>query len=92
MTRTLIEQREGKPSRRGARTVRIKPAQNPCMHSRSVDGHLVFTYRQIMELVLRYTGRRRPIVSLPYSVGTLQGLVLEQLPPNLFTLTRAQVC
>ncbi|KAJ3556518.1 hypothetical protein NM688_g1983 [Phlebia brevispora] len=51
----------------------------------------VFTYRQIMELVLRYTGRRRPIISLPYAVGTLQGLLLEQLPPNLFTLTRAQI-
>lgn len=51
----------------------------------------VFTYRQIMELVLRYTGRWRPIVSLPYAVGSLQGLILEQLPTNLFTLTRAQV-
>lgn len=45
----------------------------------------------MMELVLKYTQRRRPIVSLPFSVGLLQGLVLEQLPINLFTVTRAQV-
>ncbi|GJE85846.1 complex I NDUFA9 subunit family protein [Phanerochaete sordida] len=54
-------------------------------------GPEVFTYREIMELVLKYTNKRRPIVSVPYAVGTLQGLVLEQLPPNLFTITRAQV-
>ena len=61
------------------------------IHSTAYLPLLVFTYRQIMELVLRYTGRWRPIISVPYAVGTIQGLVLEQLPLNLFTLTRAQV-
>lgn len=51
----------------------------------------VFTYREIMQLVLRYTHRRRPIVSLPFAVGMLQGLLLERLPNNVFTITRAQV-
>ncbi|PSS05456.1 hypothetical protein PHLCEN_2v3836 [Hermanssonia centrifuga] len=51
----------------------------------------VLTYRQIIELVLRYTHRWRPIISVPYAVGTVQGFVLENLPINLFTLTRAQV-
>lgn len=53
--------------------------------------HPVFTYREMMQLVLKYTQRRRPIISLPFSVGMLQGLVLEQLPTNIFTITRAQV-
>lgn len=44
-----------------------------------------------MEAVLKYTGRRRPILPLPFAVGKLQGAVLEQLPVNLFTVTRAQV-
>jgi len=44
-----------------------------------------------MKLVLTYTKRTRPIVSIPFAVGKMQGLVLEQLPPNLFTLTRDQV-
>ena len=52
---------------------------------------IVFTYRQIMELVLQYNGRRRPILSLPYWVGMLQGWVLEKLPENILTLTRDQV-
>ncbi|KZP25437.1 NAD(P)-binding protein [Athelia psychrophila] len=51
----------------------------------------VFTYREMMELVLQYNHRRRPIISLPFAVGMMQGLVLEQLPLNLFTVTRAQV-
>lgn len=53
----------------------------------------VFTYREIMQLVLRYSGRenRRFILSLPYWVGMLQGWLLEKLPENLFTVTRDQV-
>ncbi|EJD03619.1 NAD-binding protein [Fomitiporia mediterranea MF3/22] len=51
----------------------------------------IFTYKEMMRLVLKYTGRRRPILSLPYAVGKMQGLVLEQLPPNVLTLTRDQV-
>lgn len=51
----------------------------------------VFTYRQIMELVLKYTGMKRFILSLPYFVGMIQGFILEKLPENIFTLTRDQV-
>lgn len=31
------------------------------------------------------------LFSLPYAVGLMQGLVLERLPENLFTVTRSQV-
>lgn len=51
----------------------------------------VFTYRQMMELVLKYNRRMRPIVSLPFAIGVVQGTILERLPLNLFTVTRAQV-
>jgi len=51
----------------------------------------VFTYREMMVLVLKYSGRYRPIISLPYSFGMLQGFVMEKLPVNLLTITRGQV-
>ncbi|KAK0233684.1 hypothetical protein IW262DRAFT_101419 [Armillaria fumosa] len=51
----------------------------------------VFTYRELMSLVLKYNGRYRPIVSLPFFVGKMQGFFLEQLPVNMFTVTRAQI-
>ena len=53
---------------------------------------LVFTYREVMQIVLQYNHRRRPIISLPFQVGVVQGAILEKLPVNLFTITRAQVC
>lgn len=43
-----------------------------------------------MELVLKYNQRSRPIISLPLEVGMLQGVVMEKLPANLFTVTRDQ--
>jgi hypothetical protein len=51
----------------------------------------VLTYKEIIELVLLYTNRWRPIVSIPYGIGTLQGAVLERLPDTMFTITRDQV-
>jgi len=51
----------------------------------------VLTYREMMQLVLKYSGKTRPIVSLPFGLGKLQGAVLEQLPETLFTVTRSQV-
>ncbi|KAK0481664.1 hypothetical protein IW261DRAFT_1471891 [Armillaria novae-zelandiae] len=51
----------------------------------------VFTYRELMSLVLKYNGRYRPIISLPFFVGKMQGFFLEQLPINMFTVTRAQI-
>jgi hypothetical protein len=44
-----------------------------------------------MQMVLRYTGRTRLIIPVPWIVGMLQGAVLEQLPPSILTMTRDQV-
>ncbi len=44
-----------------------------------------------MELTLQYAGLRRLILSLPFFVGQLQGLILERLPESIFTVTRDQV-
>ncbi|WVQ82141.1 hypothetical protein IAT38_004269 [Cryptococcus sp. DSM 104549] len=51
----------------------------------------IFTYKQLMQLVLTHTSLSRPIISLPYWAGTLQGFFLEKLPTNPLTLTRDQV-
>ncbi|KAK7465355.1 hypothetical protein VKT23_005334 [Stygiomarasmius scandens] len=80
-----------------ARAVEIISRKDPEIE-RSVSGQIleaggpdILTYREIMELVLKYNQRRRPIVSLPFWMGTLQGAVMEKLPVNLFTVTRSQV-
>jgi len=51
----------------------------------------IFTYKEIVELVICYTRRWRPVVSIPYSIGMLQGAVLERLPNNIFSVTRDQI-
>jgi hypothetical protein len=44
-----------------------------------------------MELVVKYTGRYRPIIHVPWFVGEFQGEILQHLPTNIFTVTRDQV-
>ncbi|TRM65876.1 hypothetical protein BD626DRAFT_546301 [Schizophyllum amplum] len=80
-----------------AKAIEIISRRDPDIEARvagkviEAGGPEVFTWREIMELVLRYNGRSRPVVSLPFAVGKLQGALLEQLPENLFTVTRDQV-
>lgn len=52
---------------------------------------LVFTYKQIMGLVLKYSNRRRPIISVPFWAGRLQGTVMDYLPESIFSISRDQV-
>ncbi len=54
-----------------------------------LGGPRVMTYREIMEIVLRETGRRRWLVPLPLSIAAIQGWFLEKLPSPM--LTRDQV-
>ena len=53
--------------------------------------HSVFTYYEMMEIVLQCKNRYRPVLSLPYAFGMAQGFIMERLPENIFTLSRDQV-
>ena len=44
-----------------------------------------------MSLVVVHTGRFRPIISVPWKLGELQGEIMQRLPANVFTITRDQV-
>jgi hypothetical protein len=61
------------------------------LHFTSSLRSVVYKYKELMQLTLKYAEKSRPILSLPFQVGLLQGLVLERLPENLFTVTRSQV-
>ncbi|PPQ63774.1 hypothetical protein CVT24_004316 [Panaeolus cyanescens] len=54
-------------------------------------GPEVFTYRQLMELILKQMNLKRPIVSLPFALGKVQANILEHFPVNIFTITPGQV-
>ncbi|KAF0413250.1 NADP-binding protein [Gigaspora margarita] len=56
-----------------------------------IGGPKVYTYKELMQLTLSESGIKRPILSLPWQIGLIQGFFLEKLPKNLFTITRDQI-
>lgn len=54
-----------------------------------LGGPRVISFREVMELVVAETGRRRPLVPVPLAIGSMQGALLEWLPVP--PLTRDQV-
>ena len=54
-----------------------------------LGGPRVYSFREVLEIVLAETGRRRLLLPLPFWVANLQAAVLEQLPVP--PLTRDQV-
>ena len=54
----------------------------------------MFTYKQLMQLTLRYTDlvNRRLLLPIPFWIGMIQAFFLEKLPlPEVLKLTRDQV-
>ena len=54
-----------------------------------LGGPGVYSFKELLELMLRETGRRRLLLPLPFWAATLEAMVLEWLPRPL--LTRDQV-
>ncbi|VDB85272.1 unnamed protein product [Peniophora sp. CBMAI 1063] len=80
-----------------AQLVEIISRQDPAIRSEvagrviEAGGPDVFSFKDIMRLVLQYTGRARPVISVPWAIGKLQGAVLERLPETILTMTQDQV-
>jgi uncharacterized protein YbjT (DUF2867 family) len=62
----------------------LKPGQ-----TYELGGPDVKTFRECLELVLSVTGRKRPLISIPFWAAKIQGSILGMLPKPL--LTRDQV-
>jgi hypothetical protein len=54
-----------------------------------LGGPDVRSFRQILEYILAETGRKRPLIPIPFPIAELQGKILGLLPKPL--LTRDQV-
>jgi NADH dehydrogenase len=50
-----------------------------------LGGPAIFTFKQLMQLVLQYTHRQRWLLDVPLPLATLQARVLERLPGQLLT-------
>lgn len=71
------------------------PAESNQSTLYELGGGTVLTFRQIMELLLQVTGKRRALVPLPFSAARAQGLLFEaahrMVPAFSPLLTRDQV-
>lgn len=54
-----------------------------------LGGPQVFTYREIMELVLRYTGRHRGLVPYPFALARIHAAFIQMIP--MAPVTRDQI-
>jgi len=50
-----------------------------------LGGPKIYTFREILEFILKTTGRRRLLLSIPYAVGAIQARLFELLPKPLLT-------
>ncbi len=56
-----------------------------------LGGPTVYSFKEIMEIVLRETGRRRLLLPLPYWVASLQATFLQLLPRPLLTTDQVEL-
>ncbi|MEJ0024897.1 MAG: complex I NDUFA9 subunit family protein [Rhizomicrobium sp.] len=62
-------------------------AQDPALGGRiyELGGPAVYTFKELMQIVLRETGRQRLLVPVPFALATLKALFLQFLPKPLLT-------
>lgn len=56
-----------------------------------LGGPRVYTFRQLLDLVAQYTGRRRPYFPIPFWLAKLQGLFLQLLPNAPLTVDQVRL-
>jgi NADH dehydrogenase len=56
-----------------------------------LGGPSVYTFRELLEFILRETDRGRLLVSIPFSLATLQAVFLQLLPSPLLTPDQVQL-
>lgn len=72
-----------------ALTLSSLPPQDPRGKTYELGGPECVTFREVLERIARWTGRRRFLVSIPWGLARIQARILECLPTPL--LTRDQV-
>jgi len=62
-------------------------AQDPALGGRTYElgGPTIYTFKELMEIVLRETERKRLLVPVPFALATLKAMFLQFLPKPLLT-------
>jgi len=71
----------------------MKCLEDPATNGRTYElgGPAVYSFKQIMEMICRVTGRRRLLLPMPYLLATIQAGFMELLPKPLLTSDQVEL-
>jgi NADH dehydrogenase len=71
----------------------VKCIENPACAGQTYElgGPAVYSFKQIMEMICRETGRKRLLMPIPYMLATLKAGFLELLPKPLLTTDQVEL-
>lgn len=66
---------------------------NPAARGRTFElgGPATYSFKQLMQIILRETGRRRALVSIPFALAELKAVFLQLLPNPLLTVDQVRL-
>jgi uncharacterized protein YbjT (DUF2867 family) len=56
-----------------------------------LGGPAIYSFKELLQLILRATGRRRPLVPLPFGLAMLQAAFLQILPKPILTMDQVRL-
>jgi len=56
-----------------------------------LGGPTIYTFKELMQLILRETGRKRLLVPVPFGIATLKAMFLQVLPNPLLTMDQVRL-
>lgn len=70
-----------------------KCIESPASRGKTYElaGPTTYSFKELLQFVLRTTGRRRLLLSIPFPLATIQGAVLGILPKPLLTMDQVQL-
>ncbi|NJM35239.1 MAG: complex I NDUFA9 subunit family protein [Rhodomicrobium sp.] len=56
-----------------------------------LGGPAIYTFRELLDMIAEYTGRKRPYVPIPFWMAKIQGLFLQMLPNAPLTVDQVRL-
>ena len=71
----------------------VKCIEDPACAGKTFElgGPAVYSFKQIMEMICRETGRKRLLIPFPYTIATLQASFLQLLPKPFLTTDQVEL-
>lgn len=68
----------------------LEPTDKYCGHIYELGGPEIINFKEIYELISKYTARQRPLINLPFSIAKIEAVFLGLLPNPLLTCDQVE--